>query len=68
MSYNETPTQLENTMFKLYRKSQTAQYNWILNHPGQWIAINATLAVVFIGYTEYKHRQDDRKFDTAYHQ
>lgn len=48
-------------MFKLYRKSQEVQYNWIRNHPIQYVAFNVTLIVVFIGYLEYKDRKEMRE-------
>ena len=53
-------------MIKLYRKSQTAQYNWIRKHPVQYAALNAILLVVFIGYIEYKDRRFWRKYDTEH--
>lgn len=48
-------------MFKLYRKSQEVQYNWIRNHPIQYVALNVALIVVFIGYLEYKDRKEMRE-------
>lgn len=48
-------------MFKLYRKSQEVQFNWIRNHPVQWIAVNTILAVGFIGYYEYMEHKKLRK-------
>jgi heterodisulfide reductase subunit A-like polyferredoxin len=48
-------------MFKLYRKSQDAQYNWILNHPTKFIVLNVTLIVVAVGYLEYKDRREMRE-------
>lgn len=50
-------------MFKLYRKSQQAQLDWIRNHPVQYIALNAIALAVFIGYIEYKDRREMRKFE-----
>ncbi len=50
-------------MFEAYRKSQQAQLNWIRNHPFQYIALNATLIVVGIGYVEYKDRKAQRKIE-----
>lgn len=50
-------------MFKLYRKSQEAQYNWIRNHPVQYVALNVTLLAVWIGYMEYKDRKEMREID-----
>lgn len=49
-------------MFKLYRKSQQVQLNWIRNHPVQYIAFNAIATAAFIGYIEYKDRREARKF------
>lgn len=49
--------------FKLYAKSQEVQLNWIRNHPVQWIAVNAILFVVFIGFVEWKDRKEERKFE-----
>jgi hypothetical protein len=65
MVFNETPTtpKLENTMFKLYQKSQTIQNNLIRNHPAQWITLNVTLAMVPIVYIMFKERQDERKLE-----
>ena len=48
-------------MFKLFRKSQEAQYNWIRNHPAKFIVLNVTLTVVLIGYMEYKDRREMRE-------
>jgi hypothetical protein len=50
-------------MFKLYNKSQTAQLNWIRKHPVQWITLNVTLTVVFIGYIKYMDRREMRKIE-----
>ena len=50
-------------MFKLYRKSQEVQLNWIRNHPVQYVALNATLLAVGIGYVVYKDRREMRKLD-----
>jgi hypothetical protein len=50
-------------MFKLYKQSQAAQLNWIRSHPVQYLALNATLFVVFIGYIEIKERLDARKLE-----
>lgn len=44
---------------KLYRKSQEVQLNWIRQHPVQYVALNAIVLVVFIGYVKYK---DDQEF------
>lgn len=48
-------------MFKLYRKSQDVQYEWIRNHPVQYVALNATLIVAFFGYIAYKDRKETRE-------
>jgi len=50
-------------MFKLFRKSQEAQYNWIRNHPVQFIVINVTLFVVGIGFVEYMDRREMRELE-----
>jgi hypothetical protein len=49
-------------LFKLYRKSQQAQLNWIRNHPGQWITLNVILTVMFIAFIEYMDRRETAKF------
>jgi hypothetical protein len=49
-------------MLKLYRKSQTVQYEWIRKHPVLWVTSNVALTVAFIGYIEYKNRREMRKF------
>lgn len=51
-------------MLKLYRKSQEVQLNWIRNHPVQYVALNATLIAVYVGYTMYKDRQEKRQLET----
>lgn len=51
-------------MFKLYRNSQQAQLNWIRSHPFQYIALNAILLAVFIGYVEYKDRKEFSELNT----
>jgi hypothetical protein len=56
------PPTLESTMLKLFRKSQDVQRAWIRNHPIQYIVLNATLLVVWIGYLEYKDHKDKREF------
>jgi hypothetical protein len=48
-------------MFKLYRKSQEAQLNWMRNHPVQYVALNVTLLVGLIAYIEYKDRREMRE-------
>jgi hypothetical protein len=48
-------------MFKLYRKSQNAQRQWIRNHPIQYVVLNTVLIVVGIGYMEYVDRRNQRK-------
>lgn len=50
-------------MFKLYRDSQTAQFNWIREHPVQYVALNAVLIVAFIGYLEYQDRKEMREIN-----
>jgi hypothetical protein len=50
-------------MFKLYRKSQQAQFRWIRNHPVQYVALNATLLVLLAGWIAYEERKDQRKFE-----
>lgn len=50
-------------MFKLYRKSQEAQVNWIRSHPVQYIALNATLFAVFAGYIWYTDRKETRELE-----
>lgn len=52
--------------FKLYRRSQEAQYRWIRKHPFQWIALNAILIAVWIGFVEYKDRLERKKFEQEY--
>jgi hypothetical protein len=47
-------------MFKLYRKFQAVQHDWIRNHPAQWITLNVTLAAVPIVYIMYKECQNER--------
>lgn len=51
-------------MFKLYRKSQEAQLNWIRNHPVQFITLNVVLIAAFTAYVEYKDRQEFGELDT----
>jgi hypothetical protein len=46
---------------RAYRKSQEVQYNWIRNHPVQYVVLNATLLVMFFGYIKYKDRREARK-------
>lgn len=50
-------------MLKLYRKSQEVQYNWIRNHPVQYVALNAILLAGLIGYIEYKDRKTTRRIE-----
>lgn len=50
-------------MFKLYRKSQAAQYLWMRKHPVQYVILNLTLIVVWIAYIEYKDRKEMREFE-----
>jgi hypothetical protein len=49
--------------FKFYRRSQEIQYNWIRNHPVQYIALNATLLGGIIGYVTYQDRKELRKIE-----
>ena len=52
-------------MFKLYRAQRDAQLRWIRNHPVQYVALNAALLVVWIGYIEYQDRRALRSmYDT----
>jgi len=51
-------------MFELYRKSQQVQYNWIRNHPVQYVALNAALIVAAYGYMKYMDRRDQREYET----
>lgn len=46
----------------LYRKSNAIQYAWIRKHPFQYIALNAIVLVVGIGYVTYKDRKAEREF------
>ena len=48
-------------MFKLYRKSQEAQLNWIRNHPVQYIALNAITIAALFGYWEYREPPRDAR-------
>jgi len=50
-------------LYKLYRKSQEVQYAWIRKHPVQWITLNAILLAAWIGYLEYRDRQEMRKLE-----
>jgi len=50
-------------MLKRYRAQQEAQLHWIQKHPYQYVALNAILIVAFLGYYEYKERQEKRKFE-----
>jgi hypothetical protein len=49
--------------YKLYRRSQEIQYQWIREHRVQWLLLNAALIVVFIGATEYWDRREMRKLE-----
>lgn len=53
-------------MFKLYRRSQEVQWNWIRNHPFQWIALNVILIVGFIGFIELQDYLERKKFEQEY--
>jgi hypothetical protein len=46
---------------KLYRKSQDIQWQWIRNHPVEYVALNATILAGFFGYTKYQDRKFHRK-------
>ena len=48
-------------MFKLYRKSQEVQRQWIRNHPVQFIALNAITVIGYFGYAEYQDRKCARE-------
>lgn len=48
-------------MFKLYRKSQQVQLDWIRNHPFQYVALNVIVFAGFVGYAEYQDRKYMRK-------
>jgi hypothetical protein len=50
-------------MFKLFLKSQEVQFNWIRNHPVQYVALNAALLVAGYVYVEYKDRKEMRKLE-----
>lgn len=50
-------------MLKLYRKSQEAQLNWIRSHPGQYVALNATLLAMLAGYIWYTDRKETRRVE-----
>lgn len=50
-------------MFKLYRTSQELQYNWIRNHPVQYVALNATLLAGWAGYMMYMDRKEKREIE-----
>ena len=55
-------------MFKLYRKWNAGQINWIRQHPVQYVALNATLLAMLSGYWMYEdrkfHRDMKREFDS----
>lgn len=48
-------------MFKHYRNLKARERSWIRNHPVQYVALNVTVFVVFLGYAEYKDRKEMRK-------
>lgn len=50
-------------MFKLYRQSQDAQRLWIRNHPVQYVALNATLIAMIVGYWMYQERKEKREIE-----
>jgi hypothetical protein len=51
----------EDIMFKLYRRSQEVQWNWIRNHPVQYVALNAAIMAVGYVYIQYWDRKLDRE-------
>jgi hypothetical protein len=52
-------------MFARYRNFQNVQRQWIRQHPVQYVVINATLIVVWVGYMEYKDRKEKREFQNT---
>lgn len=52
-------------MLKFYRNFQLVQYNWIRNHPGQYLALNAILLTGLAGYVKYLTRKEKREIDAA---
>lgn len=50
-------------MLKLFRQSQVVQYNWIRKHPGQYVALNATLLVAYFGYIMYEDAKRKREIE-----
>jgi hypothetical protein len=44
--------------FKLYKKSQEVQYNWIRDHPIKYVALNASIMIVGAGYLKYQDYKD----------
>jgi hypothetical protein len=51
---------------RLYAKSQEVQLNWIRKHPIWWLALNAILAVVVIGYVQWKDNRDMQKWEAEH--
>lgn len=47
----------------IYQKSQAAQLNWMRSHPFQYVALNAALIVVGIGFVELYSRRQEKKMD-----
>lgn len=66
--YDETIQTLETPMFKLVRHPIATQNAWIRNHPVQYVALNATLLVLWIGYMNYEDRKLDRQIENARNQ
>lgn len=50
-------------LYNLYKAQQNAQYQWMRNHPKQYVALNATLLAVIFGYTYYKDVRYGRELD-----
>lgn len=47
-------------LYKIYKKSQLAQYEWIRKHPTKWVLINVILLALLFAYFEYQSRQEMR--------
>lgn len=52
--------------YKIYKKSQDLQYNWIRNHPVQYVVLNMTLLAMLAGYAYYEDRKFRRKMEKSY--
>jgi len=48
-------------MFNYYRKAREAQFQWIRNHPIQYVVLNATVLAGWIGYMNYLDRKTARE-------